>query len=129
MKRRTILCMPILGLFSSLSYSANDSLRQELNQQARIIFSDLSSVFSDIKSAASIGEKYLLKNPELNNSTQLLSNLGFQNNLVGGNPVILFEKQRADDYRYSNTINLDGWVLSKAEVSLCCAASILLTHS
>jgi len=130
MKRRTFLCIPILGLFSSAIFRRDEaSYPVNLNNKTRTIFEELSTIFSDPNDAAYIGKKYLSTHPELLNHNQLMQDMGIKINSLNENVISEFENQRYEDYRLSKTIIIDGWVLSKAEVSLCCATSLLLTNT
>lgn len=129
MKRRTFLSAPVLGCFSLLPFISSVDIKNNLTSEGALVFDIFPSFFSDPMSAASVGKEYLDSHPELLDSEQLLSNMGISGSSSNQAKVSLFENRRSEDYLVSNTVNIDGWILSMAEVSLCCAVAISLTNS
>ena len=94
MKRRTFLYMPLLGLFSSVTFSKSGVSVTSLDSHTREAFSGLSTMFADRLSAAAIGKEYLSHHPYLDNPEQLLSNLGINVALTNHENMSLFEKTK-----------------------------------
>ena len=89
-------------------------------------FAELEAMFSDVESAYAVGCRYLGLADAERDLAALLKTAGL-NSIDPNTPVrSAIQLQRQDDFRTGNTLILDGWVLAKAEVSVC--AVLVLCH-
>jgi len=130
MKRRTFISMPLFGFFSCSVIARPTETKpvKETPYALPTVFFELLSIFDSPQEAASLGQLYLKNNNFLRDHMTLLSAMGI-NEKFPHDPISLFEKRRAHDYQFGNTVILDGWVLSAAEVSLCCAATLCVSNA
>lgn len=124
MKRRTFFGLSALLLTSKMAM-AHGKTKFEINP-ALDLCDELLCYLKHPSEAASIGYDYLMNHPDLNDTMQLIKSVGVDT-ASSGQFVSKFEAQREHDFTIGNTVIVDGWVLSNAEISLCAIAS--LTHS
>jgi len=118
MKRRTFFGLSALLLTSKVSM-AHDLKANSVTG----LCDELLCYLQHPAEAASIGHSYLTRHPELNNAAQLIKQAGVST-ANSGQFINNFEAQRERDFAKGNTVLIDGWVLSNAEISLCAIASL-----
>ena len=128
MKRRNFIFTPFLLLagngFASSQFNAGSYPNHSIEGVATLL-----KQFRNPAFVAEVGEHYLNKNPDLNEQN-LISATGLNEGLEGiGSVSREFQSKKAHDFEMGNIFCLDGWVLSKAEVSLCALAHITTLNS
>jgi len=126
MKRRTFIWTPLLlslGLSLRPDVHANSALAS--TRQDRLRCEPLLRCFTNPADAAEVGRRYLTDKPELANVEQLMRDLGLNSAHASDQVATVndqFEAAKRHDFTVGNTVCLEGWVLSKAEASLCALA-------
>lgn len=123
MKRRTFFLTSLL-IFMNKSVSGKSTSVDDRFATSDD-FHELLSAHNSPHELARLGDQYLRLAPAFNDADVLFLNLGLDN--PSSDKLRLYEQKRARDFQLGDTVSVDGWVLSKAEVSLCCAASMCLS--
>lgn len=115
----------MLSLSAVLKIDAHANQPLLVNNLARAKCQPLLRCFSNPAEAAEVGRRYLAGKPELADVEQLMRDVGLddanssaQDATVNGQ----FEAAKRHDFTVGNTVCLEGWILSKAEASLCALA-------
>jgi len=124
MKRRTFIWTPLLlSLGLSLRPGAHANTALALTRQDRLKCGPLLRCFTNSAYAAEVGRRYLADKPEPANVEQLMRDVGLNSAQVA-TVNDQFEAAKRHDFTVGNTICIEGWVLSKAEASLCALAHL-----
>lgn len=127
MKRRTFIWTPLL-LSLGVSSKLNAQAASIIDQQTKANYQPLLQRFRDSSDAAEVGRHYLADKPQLANIERLTRDLGLapldtsNENTQAENVINQFEGAKQHDFTVGNTVCIEGWVLSKAEASLCALA-------
>jgi hypothetical protein len=130
-KRRNLL--KLLTCFS-LGTIATPWVKNQLNPQPEnpleaAVEAELLSVFSSLKSAKFIGEKYLKTANRTFDRHQFLAELCTHCQPNGSAPSIEqlrsgLRSRQQQDFAEGRIVELDGWMLSETEVKLCALAAL-----
>lgn len=116
MKRRTFFGISSLLLTSKVSVA--NTTPEHASHVMPSACDELLCYIENPAEAAAIGSDYLTTNPDLNDTSRLLKSAGVHATKAG-EVVSAFESQRQTDFAAGDTVVVDGWVLSNAEMSLC----------
>ena len=109
----------VVGSLACLDVAKANQMAGYLNGQIPLsdsIEQRLETIFKYPENAREIGKIYLNQFPYHARRSFLLEQGGVNRAF---DPIKSFEQKRAHDFRTGNTVNMDGWILAKAEVCVC----------
>jgi len=128
MKRRNFIFTPFLLIAGNSLAGIQRDAGYSLNPSSQSV-AQLLKQFREPLFAAEVGKQYLYDNPSLDKQ-ELAFAIGLNDSSESYHSVYQqFENKKARDFEVGNTLCIEGWVLSKAEVSLCALAFIATLNS
>jgi len=111
MKRRTFVLIPLLMPF------LNGAANAKPTREPQFSYVNLLENLTNPAAAAELGEQYLKTNPSMSARARLEEAVGNESATIFSSSI--FELKRAKDFELGEIVCVEGWVLSKAELSLC----------
>jgi len=132
MQRRKFLILSVLSAASSMISISSFSITYPMARNAYLIETvglgaiqaKISKLFSDIKHAQSVGQRFLELHPDQAHLPLLLEGVGESGIDSPSFAVKDVDCLIREDFILGNTVLLDGWVLSRSELNLCAILAI-----
>jgi len=124
MRRRKFL---ILSALNSLSFfgtfgilgSTSGIKGLSYSTGLEVMQAKISSLFSDIGSAQSVGQRFIELYPDQANFALLLEGVGLRERAPTDFTTNDIDRLIREDFSSGHTVLIDGWVLAKTESNLC----------